>query len=137
MRFLWFYEEYYHVSDQRGQIQKHNYQRIAHKHDAQSSSQTSGYNNKIPRVACAINIFCNIIHEGLVFLSRLWNGEMVLNQHTRNPLKYVKGMDVIITMFYSNDALICFSGMLRKATSNLILLQKYSKVYGSRSIRAN
>ena len=96
-----------------------------------------GYNNKIPRVACAINIFCNIIHEGLVFLSRLWNGEMVLNQHTRNPLKYVKGMDVIITMFHSNDALICFSGMLRKATSNLILLQKYSKVYGSRSIRAN
>ena len=26
-------------------------------------------------------------------------------------LKYVKGMEVSITMFYPNDALICFSGM--------------------------
>ena len=150
LMFVWYYEEYYHVSDQREQIQKHNYQRIAHKmmlnqaHKhldiiikflvslVPSTFSATSFMKDWWRVFCAFVFFFACAPDTL--FTAFWAaacapdtvfrflGCRLCARHTicsilgcratiYSLLKYVKGMEVSITMFYPNDALICFSGM--------------------------
>ena len=79
-----------------------------------------------PRVACSQIIFCNMIHEGLVFLMLLTNGLIRLNQdRDTKPLSFQEGEQIIASIFYCNDVLVIFGALLLAALTNPMTLQRY------------
>ena len=80
----------------------------------------------VPRVASSQIMFCNMIHEGLVFLMLLMNGLIRLNGNTdTEPLCFQEGEQIIASIFYSNDVLIIFGALLLAALTNPMTLHRY------------
>ena len=61
------------------------------------------------RVAANCNIFLNMIHEGLVYLGAIQQGQIVLNNADSPVITLRSSPKAIATMFYGNDVLVFFS----------------------------
>ena len=64
------------------------------------------------RVAANCNIFLNMIHEGLVYLGAIQQGQIVLNNADSPVITLRSSPKAIATMFYGNDVLVFFHAIL-------------------------
>ena len=77
-----------------------------------------------PRVAYGQIMFLNMYHEGFIFLSLYCKNLIRLNENSQ-PLQYSAYEQVIITMFYGNDLLIIFAGLLKHIVESKIYCTIY------------
>ena len=68
----------------------------------------------------------NMTHEGLVFLRRMTDHKIFLNEDKHGkPLLFVEGQQIIATILYGNDALVIFGALFMSVLSDVEMLQSY------------
>ena len=75
----------------------------------EAAASEVGANVVDQRVAANCNIFLNMIHEGLVYLGAVQQGQIVLNNADSPVITLRSSPKAIATMFYGNDVLVFFS----------------------------
>eukprot|EP00973_Karenia_brevis_P012759 1733997-Karenia_brevis.AAC.1 len=121
LRFVTYVGEEYDSSSRRGYLDN------AVKRVPSREQSTARLTEEVrhPRVASAHTIFCNMIHEGLVFLHLLVHGCLRLNPLSE-PLPFQEDEEVIVSLFYSNDVLVIFSALLSSVLTMDQVLRRYS-----------
>ena len=124
IRFVVYRKTLYYASMHRGTMEE-----TLHRINAATTEEEEEDTRQVGvtkfRVAGNKCVFASLVHEGLYFLRAVVRGQIRMNKNVEPIQIDERSKTIIATMFYSNDAIVCFQALLWFVHTNKDIQQRY------------